>query len=66
MIGYLNINTLRDKIISFRDITQKSPIDILCIDKTKLDKSFPDSDIKKDGYQYPPRRRDRKPKVVGK
>ena len=41
MIGYLNVDSLRDKIISFRDITHKFPIDILCVDKTKLDESFP-------------------------
>ena len=42
-VGYLNINSLRNKIISLREILLKAPIDILCIDETKLDDSFPDA-----------------------
>ena len=42
-MGYLNINSLRKKIISLREILLKAPIDILCIDETKLDDSFPDA-----------------------
>ena len=52
MIGYLNVNSLREKIISFRDITQKSPIDILRVDKTKLDESFPYLEFKTDVYSH--------------
>ena len=44
----------------------KAPIDILCIDETKLDESFPDSQFKIDNYQYPPFRRDRNSKGGGK
>ena len=43
MIGYFNITWLKNKIISVREISQKAPIDILYIDKFKLDASFPDS-----------------------
>ena len=66
MIGYLNVNTLRDKIINLRDIPQKLPTDILRVDETKLDESFPDPEFKTDVCQYPPLRRDIKSKVVGK
>ena len=44
IIGYLNIST--------------SKIDMLCIDETKLDTSFSDSQFKIDGYQFPLFRKD--------
>ena len=37
IIGYLNINSLRTKILNLKEILHKAPIDILCIDETKLD-----------------------------
>ena len=43
IIGYLNINSLKEKIICLRDFISTSTIDMLCIDETKLDTSFPDS-----------------------
>ena len=43
IIGYLNINTLQNKIISLREIIAKAPLDVICIDETKLDESFPSS-----------------------
>ena len=49
IIGYLNIST--------------SKIDILCIDETKLDTSFSDSQFKIDGYQFPLFRKDWSSKV---
>ena len=48
VFGYLNIKSLRSKIISLREITQKIPIDILCVGETKLDESFPGLQIKID------------------
>ena len=36
MIGYLNINSTRNKIVQLSDICKASPIEILCIDETKL------------------------------
>ena len=36
IIGYLNINSLRDKITQLREVYWKAPIDLLCIDETKL------------------------------
>ena len=39
IIGYLNINSLRNEIISLRD---KTTLDILGVDETKLDENLPD------------------------
>ena len=36
ILGYLNINSPRNKIVSLRDAVAKGPIDILCIDETKF------------------------------
>ena len=43
IVGYLNINTLQNKIISLREIIAKALLDVLCVDETKLDDSFPNS-----------------------
>ena len=37
MIGYSNINSIRNKIEQLTDICKTSPIEILCIDESKLD-----------------------------
>ena len=37
IIGYLNISSLRIKILNLKEILHKEPINILCTDKTKLD-----------------------------
>ena len=39
IIGYLNINSLRNKI-NFRKICRKTQIHVLCMDEIKLDESF--------------------------
>ena len=58
-IGYLNINSLSEKIIYLREICLKTSIDILCVDETKLDSSYPNAQFHIDGYQFPPFRKDR-------
>ena len=58
-IAYLNINFLQNKIDPLREILHKTPLEIVCIDETKLDDSFPDQQFKIEGYQFPPFRRDR-------
>ena len=59
-IGYLNINSLRgDKFLYLRDILLNTPIDIFCVDETKLTYDFTDALFQIDGYQFPPLRRDR-------
>ena len=40
MTGYLNINFFRTKILNLKEI-YKVPINIFCIDETKLDGAFP-------------------------
>ena len=62
IIGYLNINSLRTKIVCLKEILHKAPIDILCIDQTKLDETFPDAQFILENYQFPPFRRDRNKK----
>ena len=59
IIGYLNINSLRNKIDDLRKVFKNVQIDILCIDETKLDDSFPDIQFKINGYQSAFLRRDR-------
>ena len=65
-IGYLNINSLRNKIVHLREILRISPLEILCIDETKLDSSFPDKQFEINEYQFPPYRRDRNRNGGGK
>ena len=60
LIGYLNINSLRgDKFLQLKDILLRTPIDIFCVDETKLTYDFTDALFQIDGYQFPPLRRDR-------
>ena len=42
IIGYLNINSLRNKIISLREIIDVAPLNIFCIGTKKLDECIPD------------------------
>ena len=58
IIGYLNINKLRNKINDLRKICRKTQIHVLCIDETELDQSFPDAQFPIEGYQYPAFRKD--------
>ena len=58
-ISYFNINFLSNKIDALRQICKISPLEILCVDETKLDSSFPNSQFRIDGYIFPPDRRDR-------
>ena len=62
--AYLNINSLQNKGDTLRKITKDFPLDIFCVDETKLDDSFPDNHFKIDRCQFPPLRRD-KNKVGG-
>ena len=66
IIGYLNINTLQNKIISLREIIAKVPLDVFCVDETKLDDSFPDSQFILENFQFAPFRWDQNSKGGGK
>ena len=65
-IAYPNINSLTEKIISLREMCLRSSIDILCLDETKLDASYPNAQFHIEGYQFPPFRRDRNKHGGGK
>ena len=66
IIGYLNIKTLQNKIISLGEIVAKAPLNVFCIDETKLDHSFSNSQFILESFQFPPFRRDRNSKGGGK
>ena len=66
IIGYLNTNSLGNKITQLRKVCRKASIDFLCIDETKPDASFPDDQFHIEGCQYPPFRRDRDKNGEGK
>ena len=55
----MNNNTLSNKIDALRQICKISPLEILCVDETKLDSSFPNYQFKIDGHIFPPYRRDK-------
>ena len=59
LITYLNINSLSNKIDALRQICKISPLERLCVDKTKLDSSFPNSQYRIHGYIFPLYQRDR-------
>ena len=51
LIGYLNINSLRNKIIDVREIFSKFSPDYFVFSETKLDDSFPISQFNIEGYE---------------
>ena len=66
IVGYLNINSLRNKITQLKEVCRKAPIELLCTDETKFDVSFPDAQFHIAVYQYPLFRRDRDKNGGGK
>ena len=59
MIGYLNINSLRNKIVDFREIISELSLDYLVLSETKMDQSFPAAQFYIKGYEVRRARRDR-------
>ena len=59
MIGYLNINSIKNNIEQLTDICKISLVEILCIDGTKLDSILPKAQAHLPHYQFPLSRRDR-------
>ena len=49
IIGYLNINSLRNKLTQLREVCR---VDLLCTDETKLDASFPDAQFHIEIYRH--------------
>ena len=58
-LAYLKINFLHNKIDSLREILKNIPLEIICVDETKLDDSFPNQQFKTEGFQFPSSRRDK-------
>ena len=56
VIGFLNINSLRNKIIDLRLIVERCKPDVLVIGETKLNASFKTETLSIDGYQNPYRK----------
>ena len=54
----LNINSIKNKIVQLTNICKTSLIEILCIDKTKLESSFPNAQVHLPDYQFPAFRKD--------
>ena len=56
LIAYLNINSLRNKVIYLGGILKDLPLDHIVIRESKLDESFPNSQFKLNGYEVRARR----------
>ena len=56
LCGYLNINSLRNKIHDLRLIIHDAPLDYFVINKTKLDNSFPNAQLTINNYEIRARR----------
>ena len=56
LIGYLNINSLRNKIVDLREIILELSLDYLVPSETKIDQSFPTAQFYIKGYEVRARR----------
>ena len=56
MIGYLNINSLRNTLTDLKVILKYLSLDYLILSETKLDESFPNAQFTLDGYEIRARR----------
>ena len=56
MIGYLNINSLRNKLTDLKVILKYLFLDQFVLSETKLDESFPNAQFNLDGYEIRARR----------
>ena len=56
LIGYLNINSLRNKIIDVREVFGKLSLDYFVISETKLGESFPSAQFNISNYEIRNRR----------
>ena len=66
IVANLNINSLGEKINHLREICKESPIDILCVDETRIDSNYPDAQFQINDYQFPLFGRDRNKHGGGK
>ena len=51
LFGFLNINSLRNKIIDLREVIRELSLDYFVLCETKLDDSFPSAQFKIDDYE---------------
>ena len=56
LFGYLNINSLRNKIIDVREIISYLQLDYFVLSETKLNDSFPSAQFDMSGYEIRARR----------
>ena len=56
LTAYLNINSLRNKVIDLGEILKDFPLVYLAISETKLDESLPNSQFKLNRYEIRARR----------
>ena len=56
LIGYLNINSVRNKIADLQIFIQNIPLDYFGLSETKLDENFPNAQFNLDGYEIRARR----------
>ena len=66
VIRYLNVNSIKNKIVQLTVICKTSLIDILCRDESKLVSNFPNTKIHLPDYQFPLFWRDRNSSGGGK
>ena len=66
IVACLNINSLGEKINNLREICKESPIDIFCVDETKIDSSYPDAQFQINDCQIQSFGRDRNKNGGGK
>ena len=56
LIGYLNINSLRNKIVDAREVFGKLHLDYFVLSQTKLDNSFPSAQFSIENFEITYRR----------
>ena len=56
LIAYLNINSLRNKIIDLREIISYLQLDYFVLSETKINDSFPSAQFDMSGYEIRARR----------
>ena len=56
LIGYLNINSLRNKIIDLREIISYLQLDYFVLSETKINDSFPSAQLDMSGYEIKARK----------
>ena len=44
-VEYFSINSLGNKFAELREVYKQIPIDMVCLDETKLDLPFPDAPV---------------------